>query len=390
MLPLYGASLGVSTAQIGLVISAFGLARLLTNLPAALLSDRFGRRMLLVGGPLISTIGNILCGFASSLEPLLIFRFIAGIGSAMFITGAVIYISDTSRPGNRGTLMSYYQGAFSVGLSLGPVVGGFVAEIFGLHAPFFAIGLFSLASGIWAFLNIPETRQRSNLQEKELEISNPKEPPNKEKDVKFRDFALSANFLLIALVFAVQFFTRGGSQFTLLPLKASRDLNLSAGTIGLLFALPAIVNIIVLIPAGSLSDRSGRKMSIVPGLLFFAVSLVVAGATHYVWMFAVGMIMFGAAQGVAASAPSAYVADIAPDKLVAFSQGMSRTVGDFALVVGPPIMGLAADHLGNTTTLMANAVLLTLAAFIFMAFAKEIHVRKPATASVAIKTLIDE
>ena len=121
---------GGSTATIGLVISVFGLARFMTNMPTAILSDRFGRRWILVIGPVIAAVGNTLAGTVDSLAPLLVYRFIAGVGSAAFITGAVIFIGDISTSGNRGRLMSAYQGSFALGITLGPAIGGFAAELF--------------------------------------------------------------------------------------------------------------------------------------------------------------------------------------------------------------------------------------------------------------------
>jgi DHA1 family multidrug resistance protein-like MFS transporter len=108
ILPLYANALGVSTATVRLVISVFGLARFLTNMPTAIISERFGRRMPLVGGPIVAAIGNALAGTADSLEFLLAYRFISGVGSATFITGAVIFIGDISTPANRGRMMSIY------------------------------------------------------------------------------------------------------------------------------------------------------------------------------------------------------------------------------------------------------------------------------------------
>ena len=106
ILPLYADSLGVSVATVGLVISVFGLARFMTNIPTAILAQRYGRRLPLVVGPFIAAFGNGMAGLVDSLELLMLFRFIAGIGSAAFITGAVIFIGDISTIANRGRMMS--------------------------------------------------------------------------------------------------------------------------------------------------------------------------------------------------------------------------------------------------------------------------------------------
>ena len=90
VLPLYADSFGVSTALVGATFAVFGLARLVTNVPAGLMADRSGRRRLLVGGPLITAVGMFGSGLAGTIWVLLVFRFVAGLGSALYMTGATI------------------------------------------------------------------------------------------------------------------------------------------------------------------------------------------------------------------------------------------------------------------------------------------------------------
>ena len=299
MVPLYADTLGVTAAQIGLVVSAFGLARFLTNMPSAVISDRFGRRSILIGGALIAALGNVLSGFAPSLEILIVYRFIAGIGSAAFITGAVIFIADISEPTNRGRLMSVFQGAFLIGITLGPAVGGLIAEVGGIRAPFIAIGVVSLISAVWAFLRVPETR----WSKRDEEASSPPPSPVADEEkpqaaapspsgrsMRGYSFLLRKDFLLISLTFAGTFFTRGGAMFTLLPLKASRELMFSPGQVGLLLTLPSVFTFLLLPFVGAISDRYGRKMVIVPGMALFAVSLVVLGGSSTLLLFAISLL----------------------------------------------------------------------------------------------------
>ena len=231
ILPLYADSLGVSVATVGLVISVFGLARFMTNIPTAILAQRYGRRLPLVVGPFIAAFGNGMAGLVDSLELLMLFRFIAGIGSAAFITGAVIFIGDISTIANRGRMMSVYQSSFILGISSGPVVGGLIAEIFGLRAPFLAVGALSIMSGVWAFFKVPETLKTEHV---DIEQSGNNDKVIVENESKY-SLVFSRGFILIALVFMITFFTRAGAQFTLLPLIGSKDLGLSPGQIGAIF-----------------------------------------------------------------------------------------------------------------------------------------------------------
>ena len=94
ILPLFAKEFGVGAAAVGLTLSSFALARLILNVPLGLLSDRYGRRMLLVSGPIVTGIGMVGSGFSQNIEQLLLWRFIAGAGSALYMTGAMIYLAD--------------------------------------------------------------------------------------------------------------------------------------------------------------------------------------------------------------------------------------------------------------------------------------------------------
>ena len=380
ILPLYADALGVSTATVGLVISAFGLARLMTNMPTAIISQRFGRRVPLVGGPLIAALGNALAGTADSLELLLVYRFISGVGSAAFITGAVIYIGDISTSANRGRLMSIYQGSFALGISLGPALGGIIAEVLGLRAPFFVVGVLSLFSGIWAFFKVPESRPQVEDDNAATTVAARSGQSNASTDeTRIRSkysFLLSKGFIFITLVFFVTFFTRGGAQFTLLPLKGAHDLGLSPGQLGAIFTIPPVIGFLLLPFAGSISDRYGRKKTIVPGLLIVAVSLLFLGTGSFLILFIFGMALYGLGNGIEGPTPVAYVADISPRARQGIAQGAARSIGDLAILIAPPAMGLAADLFGVTAALVTNGVLVAVLGIAFLMFAKESHVTR--------------
>jgi len=389
ILPLYADALGVSTAMVGLVISVFGLARFLTNMPAAIISERFGRRVPLVAGPIVAALGNTLAGTADSLEFLLVYRFISGIGSAAFITGSVIFIGDISTPANRGRMMSIYQGSFALGISLGPAIGGIIAELMGLRAPFFVVGILSLFSGIWAYFKVPESRTLTKTNQLTPSTYAQAVQPNASTDPGMPEskhsFFRSKGFILIALVFFITFFSRGGAQFTLLPLKAAHDLNLSPGQIGAIFTIPPVIGFLLLPFAGSISDRYGRKKTIVPGLLIVSAALLILGTSSLLILFVMGMALYGLGNGIEGPTPVAYVADISPRGHQGIAQGAARSIGDLAILMAPPAMGLAAEMYGATTALVANGVAVGILGTIFLIFAKEsnspIHTTKKDTQS---------
>ena len=133
--PLYGRELGLTLAQVGFTVSAFAFARVFTNVPSAMISNRVGRRWVLIAGGLFAATGYVLSASADSLLPLMAFRFIAGIGSGAFITVGIATTADLSTPANRARLMSVFQWSFIFGITLGPFIGGLIAQFLGTPHP---------------------------------------------------------------------------------------------------------------------------------------------------------------------------------------------------------------------------------------------------------------
>ena len=150
VLPLYASNFGVSTSVVGLTLTVFALARLILNIPAGIIADRCGRRVLLVGGPVLTSIGMFGSGLATGIGSLLMWRFVAGAGSAFYMSGALIYLIDISPPNRRARYVATNQWALSVGVAMGPGIGGLVAERWGLAAPFYLVGVLAVFAATYA------------------------------------------------------------------------------------------------------------------------------------------------------------------------------------------------------------------------------------------------
>ena len=385
IVPLFGNELGMTTTQVGFAVAAFAAARVFTNVPSAIISDRIGRRWVLIAGGLFAAVGNLLSATADSLLPLMAFRFIAGIGSGAFITVGIAATSDLSTPENRARLMSVFQWSFIAGITLGPTVGGIVADFFGIRAPFLVVGIVSAMSALWTLVMVPETRVRRQpanasgpLPVQRTATGDAQTTARREIGFSRFDFMFSRGFLLIMLIFIGVFFARGGALFNLLPLIARNDLGLSETGVGLMQTLPALASLFILPFVGTLSDRFGRKSVIVPGMGILAVCLAVLGFSSTAWVFGIGMIMYGISQGMEGPAPLAYVSDVSPDSRQAMAQGMARTLGDIALMSAAPILGAISDAFGYTEALFGTGVIMAIIMVVFLVFARETAGRRHA------------
>jgi MFS transporter, DHA1 family, multidrug resistance protein len=360
VISIYAQSFGVGVTLIGMTITIFGVARLVVNLPAGMVSERYGRRTMLWLGPLVLAVGSVGAAMAGTFWALLFWRFVQGVGSGIYMTVAFAAAADLSEPANRGRVMALNQTALLTGASLGPAMGGILADLFDYRAPFWGFAVVAGLGCLVAIFFLPETRpQQPGVQ---------RTPP---VGLGIAELVSDGRFMAVTLVTFGTFFTRTAAQWTLIPLVGFERLGLSATIIGASLTGFTIATLLVLPAAGWLIDRFGQATCIVlPTCIAAAGLLLIAIAPSFApWL--AGLLILGLSLGVTGPASSAYAADTAPAGRFGPAMGMVRTTGDLGFVAGPLLAGLAVDFLpgGYFTALAANALLLvaTVAAFAWMA-----------------------
>jgi DHA1 family multidrug resistance protein-like MFS transporter len=368
VLPLFARSFGVSAASVGLTLSAFALARLVLNVPLGMASDRYGRRPLLVAGPLVTGLGMIGSGFAGGIPGLLFWRLVAGAGSAMYMTGAQVYLVDISTPQNRARVLGANLGALLFGVSIGPGIGGVLAEAFGFRLPFFVVGAAAIVTSIYGHRRLPETRPPRSLgapPERGVDPSDPSGRP------AWRRLLGSRDFLAVSLLTAMVFLTRAGGRFTVLPLLAAAGFGYDARSIGALFTAMALINLVGLGPAATITDRVGHKTAIVPSGLVTAAALALIARTGSPAVFLGAALLLAVGTSIMGPAPAAYAADVAPREVRGLAMGLYRSAGDLGFVVGPVFLGAIADATTLGGALAANAAIVFAVTLLFAITARE-------------------
>jgi MFS transporter, DHA1 family, multidrug resistance protein len=361
VIPLYGRTFETSSAMVGLLVTSFGVARLVFNLPAGRLADRIGRRKLLIAGPLISAGGASLAFLAPSFWLLMAALSIQGVGSAIYATAAMTTLADISTEENRGRMMSLHQGSLLLGTSFGPSIGGLIGGTFGLESVFLAAIIMYIIVAVLAFVRVEET----------LKPEAGRKAGRGTAAAGSLALLMNVSFLAVALASMMIFFTRTGSRATIVPLRGAEDLLMSTTMIGALLTVAAILNVLALPIAGWGIDRFGRKNMIVPSTIISGAGVFVMALAPSVPVMFLGIAIYGAGSGVAGPAPAAYVADLARGQNYGATLGMFRTMSDGGFVLGPILLGWFADLQGFSFALMVNAGLLVLAGVLFALLAEE-------------------
>jgi MFS family permease len=232
----------------------------------------------------------------------------------------------------------------------GPVIGGFLTAI-SLRAPLL----------IYAAMLVISSAAGGFLLRNSVLAARPTEKNTKEK-TSLRD-ALSSKPYLIALIIsfcsASIFF---GMSRSILPVFMVEDLKSTAGFLGVGFTIASIVQGILLLKAGSLSDKNGRKYSALIGSTLVTVSVIILLFTYQPWMFLISMAISGIGAAFLSTTPSAIVGDVMKGKggqVIALFQ-MS---GDAGAMVAPIALGFIADHYGFRPAFAASALLMFIAVF---------------------------
>ncbi len=156
ILPFYVERMGASGADLGLIMAIFAAMQFIFSSMWGDLSDRIGRRPVIMIGIIGNALAQVLFGLSTQLWMLYAARALSGILSAATFPAAMAFISDTTSEENRGGGMGILGAAMGVGMTLGPGIGGVMAR-FGLSAPFFAAAGISLIILALVYLFLPES-----------------------------------------------------------------------------------------------------------------------------------------------------------------------------------------------------------------------------------------
>jgi len=262
--------------------------------------------------------------------------------------------------------MAIYQGTFLFAVGIGPFPGGWLAERYGLSAPFLAYGVAAVVVGLVAWFAVKETRHSKGAETARLgEL-----PPLREQ---LRLLMRLTGFRLVSLVSFAHALTRTGALFSIIPVYVTLELGLTPSQIGFGFALGSVLGLMATYPGGMLTDRFGRKSVIVPAGLATGISMAlfcVAGS--YAW-FLIAVVLWGVASAAGASAPASYAADCAPPRMNATAMSTYRMLADLGYIIGPLALGGLADANGAATAILLSAALMVLVTLLFARWAPETY-----------------
>lgn len=342
ILPLYAERFDASPAMIGLLVASFSLAQFVFSPIWGRVSDRVGRKPVLVLSLFGTAVGSLLTGVAGSLWLLFAARILDGISGAS-VSVAQAAVTDLAPPSQRPRLLGLLGAAFGLGFVAGPAIGA-LAALGGPHVPFLVAAGLAFVNAVVAAFRLPETRPNRSVS---------KFAPTRGKS-RHRTEGLRS-YLLVAFV-SLCAFSAFEATFALF---GERRLGLRLASTGVVFTiigvLIAVVNGALVAPA---VRRWGEAGTLRIGLVLNACGLAVLPFVGSWLALAPALVLLTTGQGLVTPTLSSTVAGRVSDDRRGEALGAQQSAGGLARVVGPVAGGFAFEHLGIGAPYVGGVVLL--------------------------------
>jgi DHA1 family multidrug resistance protein-like MFS transporter len=356
VLPSYSLSLGADQFTIGVVFGAFSVALLAFSIPIGLLSDRTGRRPIMVIGMLTLAAANIVFALSDNVYILILARLIQGMSGAATWSAGLALLADTYGPEERGEKLGFAMSVMCVGMLIGPVIGGIIYEHLG-YAPTFilpsviacVIGLMFLLSDIPAVC-IVKSKGASYLK-----------PVLKSPAI----------FLVCSLIIIA-----GAATFGLIepymPVYLYQTFAATPTAIGIAFGFMSLLSAVTQPVAGRIYDRNGGRTIITAGLFCSGAVLAVSMLMPSLLLTAAVFALLGITISFVLSPMMPLLSDLFGSRKdggsEGFVYGIYNTLFSMGLVLGPFAGGLLVTKASLPVTLYGHAALLAVVGILCYAF----------------------
>ncbi len=332
---IFAQDVGVSLALLGAINAAGGLAQLFLAVPIGILSDRIGRRAIVVTGVLCFASSLACFALANGPELILIGRLLQGLaGVATFQIGAA-YLGDITAPGQRAVAFGAFTTAMGVGFAIGPALGGWLSAQWEPRVSYAVGAVIAAATATLAQL----------LMRPREVVPDGAAAPDRRWWIHIGGLARRPDLLTIASGNVVMSFAFSGAITVFFPLLAE-DAGLSAASIGVLFAVRALVSAAGRLPNSLVTRRIGDRPVLLGALVVeMLVSLCLTVVSSPLW-FGVLLAFEGLAFGAYLVAGQTWVADRTTPRERGAAVGLYGAAGSIGGVAAPLALGIIAERQG--------------------------------------------
>lgn len=349
VMPLYAERLGASAAWVGLLSTIYSAMQFVFAPVWGRLSDRIGRRPVLLVSIAMTAVAFAIYGFADSFAVLLVSRAFAGAATAN-IAIAQAYVADVTPPEGRAKGMGMIGAAFGLGFVLGPAIGGLLSS-WSLSAPGFAAAALAALNGVAAWFMLPEPEHRGAA-------------PQRASVAALRDEIAKPGIrrLLLCYFLTILAFSAMEGTYSLL---AKHRLGLTERGVSYLFTYIGVIVVVVqggLV--GPLTRRFGEKTLLVVGLALQAASLAGLAFAHGLPAMLVATAPLAIGSGLSSPAISALISRHSSADDQGGTLGLGQSAAAFGRILGPVSGTTTFSRFSPAFPYVAGAIVMALAGVI--------------------------
>jgi multidrug resistance protein len=338
----YAERFGATGLTVGFLFASFSLAQLLCAPLLGRLSDRIGRKPVIVISLIGTAIGSFITGAAGVLWLLFVGRIVDG-ASGGSLSVAQAAVADLAPEAERPRLIGLLGAAFGVGFVLGPAIGG-LAALGGPHVPFYVAGVLASINAVAAIIRLPETRHpRDRARRNHL-----KTPPS----------SILRHLAIVGFITVVAF-TAFEATFSLF---GSRRFGLTEASSAAVFLGVGLVLVGIQGGAyGRLVEHFGTQRLFTFGLSMLVAGLAVAAVAKEWPVLILALLLLSIGQGCASPSITSLVTQHAPPDRRGEALGFQQSAYSIGRVLGPPAAGALFDRVGLWSPYLAGAALCAVA-----------------------------
>ncbi|WP_075617199.1 MFS transporter [Paenisporosarcina indica] len=331
ILPAYLVSIGEGGMAAGLMIAIFAGAQFVMSPIAGKWADQIGRRKMIIAGLSGLTISMFVFYFSDSIWVLYTSRVIGGVGAALLIPAIFAYVADITTMDQRAKGNSYISAAMSLGIVIGPGIGGFLAD-FDLKLPLLVSALVSLVSVIFSVIVLKESREISSA-----DMVVDQEPMMK----KLAQSVHKPYFIPLVITLVMSFGLM--AYESVLGLFVDNQFNATPKEIALMITSTGIVSVVMqLLVVDRLVRRFGEGVILNVFIALTAVCFFLSlFASTYVFFFMITLVVF-LATSILRPVLNTLISKLAGNEQ-GFAMGMNNAYMSIGNVVGPLLAGVLYD-----------------------------------------------
>ncbi len=333
VMPQYLETFGVAGQALGFIIASFALGQFLFSPLAGDLSDKLGRKKLIIVGLVIFSASQLWFGLATYEWMLYAARFISGIGGAFLIPATMAFVADITTLEERGKGMGFLGASMSLGFMIGPALGGFLASV-SLSFPFYMASLAALIAGIISLIILPDIKNTVS------EI--PSEPKKRENIItQMKNSVKTPYFMMLIIIFV---FTFGIANFqTTFSLYVDHKYNYTPQDIAVVLTVGGFIGVIVqTLVVEKLFKRFGELNVILVNLIVAAIAFLLFFVVDGFALVLLVASIFSTATTLIRPAVNTVISKMAGNEQ-GFAAGMNNAYMSLGSMIGPALAGMFFD-----------------------------------------------